>query len=193
MELLRRLLQVIHHAQTQSLSILPVSDHGMTGWSGFAHTSPRGVTRGACRRRRKDHVLKRHRVHVMQTAERRQHAARTEQFERAQVNFIVAGAARPAPRRDARERRRVQYDEVEFGNNFLMRFDGRLGLSQSNTFTASNEQRSASPLAAALRFEASIASALWSSKCKRAPPPRAPRAGRTTEELKQSSTVSHFA
>ena len=76
----------------------------------------------------KNHVLKRHDVHVMRAAERRQRAAGLEQLERAQMDFLVAAQRIGHGRAVARERRRIENDEIESRNDALVRFDGGVGL-----------------------------------------------------------------
>jgi len=76
----------------------------------------------------KNHILKRHDVHVVRAAERRQRATGLEQFERAQMDFLVAAQRIGHGRAVARERRRIKNDEIESRNDALVRFDCGVGL-----------------------------------------------------------------
>jgi len=74
-----------------------------------------------------NHIQERHGVHVVRTAERRQRAAGFEQLQRAQMDFLVAAQRIGHGRAIARERRRVENDQIESRNDAFVRFDGGVG------------------------------------------------------------------
>jgi len=128
-----------------------------------------------------NHILKRHAVHVMRAAERRQCAAGLSSLSARRWDFLVA---RSASGTDARLRvndggSRMMRSNLE---RLLVRFDGRLRLEPVENVHASMNIFPPGRWSAALRVAAAMASALWSSRWTCRPRPRAPRANQIRRE-----------